>query len=674
MKHNLRVPTLFSVLLALCLCATPFAQAQWFDGGALVSSADGGRFLGGVLSDGGGGAFVSWADYRSGMAPSLPDAFAQHIRGDGTVDPSWPTAGLRLCPAGGSKYGARLESDDGGGFIAVWRDYRDPLPDSSWVLELYANRFDAAGSIAPGWPIEGLRLSSVRSYGTPVLTCPDGAGGVYVAWESAIQNQYGQYNEGDLQLQRVSANGTIAAGWPSDGIAITKTPYGEYLRASLSDGSGGAYLVWDADADGHSHAIRIAPDATVSAGWPEVGIDLSNERSFGVTGVAAEGGGLILFWAPSSAAYPPLGLKATRINSDGTIASGWPAAGLTVSSLGASQPLSCAGTSDGGVVVVWARFTPGQVAIYAQKVAPNGTVPEGWPLDGIEIVTNPSYLQGMIAASDGNGGAYLVWEENYSAANSTFYGSAVMALHLEHDGMIATGWRLGGTRLSDERSQGYGAGLISAPGRTAIVAWSSYSYGRDGSAILTQKLLQHGPESFTIGLVRSDARPDRVRVRWRPNPLTAAPVTPQRRKGSEPWINLASLSPDATGDYALEDWAIIAGETYEYRLSIPSVDRVWNFGEVNVSVPRLAMAIHAATIQRGASGFMVDVELPSAGPARIVLVDVLGRAVDTLHPGNLGAGIHQLRLGNRTRMAAGVYFVRVEQGDRSVSRRFVVLH
>jgi hypothetical protein len=71
--------------------------------------------------------------------------------------------------------------------------------------------------------------------------------------------------------------------------------------------------------------------------------------------------------------------------------------------------------------------------------------------------------------------------------------------------------------------------------------------------------------------------------------------------------------------------------------------------------------------------FVVDVALPGAEPARLELMDVMGRRVAMHDLGGLGAGRHSVNLSAGQRFAPGVYLLRLTQGrDARVTRVTVV--
>jgi hypothetical protein len=63
-----------------------------------------------IVSDGAGGAVITWHDFRSGDS----DIYAQHVLASGAVDPAWPPDGQVLCRAVGDQDPPRIVSDGAG--------------------------------------------------------------------------------------------------------------------------------------------------------------------------------------------------------------------------------------------------------------------------------------------------------------------------------------------------------------------------------------------------------------------------------------------------------------------------------------------------------------------------------------------------------------------------------
>jgi hypothetical protein len=74
-------------------------------------------------------------------------------------------------------------------------------------------------------------------------------------------------------------------------------------------------------------------------------------------------------------------------------------------------------------------------------------------------------------------------------------------------------------------------------------------------------------------------------------------------------------------------------------------------------------------------GDLLDVTfaLPTSAPARIVLLDVGGRRVTGLEVGMMGPGQHSVSLAKGRHLPAGLYFVRLSQGENARTIRVAVL-
>jgi hypothetical protein len=69
----------------------------------------------------------------------------------------------------------------------------------------------------------------------------------------------------------------------------------------------------------------------------------------------------------------------------------------------------------------------------------------------------------------------------------------------------------------------------------------------------------------------------------------------------------------------------------------------------------------------------VGFSLPDARPARIELIDVSGRLVESNEVGRLGAGRHTVTIGKGSELGPGVYLLRLVREDEKLTARAVVL-
>jgi hypothetical protein len=201
------------------------------DGRALCTAANY-QDLPSIIADGGGGAIVTWRDWRSvGIGSSSTDIYAQHLLGDGTLDPAWPPDGLPLCTAAQSQGGATIIPDEADGAIVTWIDWRGGGAD------VFSQHVLAGGMVDPAWPVDGQALYTGPGNQVNLSSIPDGAGGAIVACDDSLF-------ESDIHAQHVLANGELDAAWPTGGRAVCAATNGQFGPALVSDGAGGAIVTW----------------------------------------------------------------------------------------------------------------------------------------------------------------------------------------------------------------------------------------------------------------------------------------------------------------------------------------------------------------------------------------------------------------------------------------------
>jgi len=119
--------------------------------------------------------------------------------------------------------------------------------------------------------------------------------------------------------------------WPATGLPVADGAGDQNLLALASDGAGGAFVVWQDGPSATRRLQRIANDGTIGTGWPAGGIVLSSTQFLSATADGA--GGVIAFFL--TATEPATNgtqrrFLAWRYAHDGSLAPGWPAAGLLV--------------------------------------------------------------------------------------------------------------------------------------------------------------------------------------------------------------------------------------------------------------------------------------------------------------------------------------------------------
>jgi hypothetical protein len=307
--------------------------------------------------DDAGGAYVTWINnienvgYKGWIWLRL-----QHLASTLAPAPGWPDTG-RIVRAnrGPTNYVnsvGPLHADGAGGVYMVWDE------DAPHV-----QRYDASGAVSAGWPAEGLRLcpSFASAHGVafaPVMFAE--AGGYTVGWYDA-SDPGGQQG---YRLQRFTAAGALAPGWPADGVLAYSGAITDSIAAfqMVSDGQGGAYLSWKLK--GVPYARRVLADGTVPAAWDGAGVRLVD-----------------------AAGIAPL---SNLLNTE--------------------QAWRVATGADGGLLVAWddVRYGAANSRVRLRWLRGDGTLDPATPDTGVVIAAADVHtvaLTGLLA--DGNGGAFV---------------------------------------------------------------------------------------------------------------------------------------------------------------------------------------------------------------------------------------------------------------------------
>jgi hypothetical protein len=147
-------------------------SAQWTAGGIVVCTYANSKDNPRIVSDGEGGAIVTWTDYRSGNS----DIYGQRLGPLGTLE--WGADGLPVCSAPGNQYYHKMVSDGDGGALITVEDY-----SGGPGYGILAQRVDGSG--APVWTANGVTLCTAPDTQEDPIIIGDAAGGAIVAWNDS---------------------------------------------------------------------------------------------------------------------------------------------------------------------------------------------------------------------------------------------------------------------------------------------------------------------------------------------------------------------------------------------------------------------------------------------------------------------------------------------------------
>jgi len=558
----------------------------------------------------------------------------------GAAWPLDPTANLPLCTAGNfqgsnpqaTRQPQTITSVGAGCTIITWEDYR------AGGADIYAQRILADGTLDPVWPLNGRALCVNASNQTGPTIIADGAGGAIVTWMDS------RNFSSRIYAQRVKADGTMA--WTLDGVALCPpTTDGQLYPTIATDGAGGAIVAWEEARGGNFdiYAQRIRAGGLVDPNWPVTGSVLCSATNNQVyPQIAQDGaGGAIVTWWDWRNMLP--GDTSTDIYAQRVLANGvmsWAPNGVSLCrAAGEQQDPTISADGFGGAIVAWEDRRL-YYQIYAQRVRTNGTTV--WPTDGVALSGAPPWIAASpVIAADGDGGAIVAWP-----GGNIFVALGIFAQHVLAAGVIDPRWPTEGRALGTIAVDSTHPTTVSDGQGGAIVTWEDNR--NDDGDIYAQRVSPDGtPRWLTDG----------------------APVCTAENRQYYPLI-----AADGPGN-AVITWTDTRNgneDVYAQRIQANG-----SLGGGVVDVPReLAVDFALDPVRpnpmRGRS-IVVSFTLAVSGNASLELFDVAGRRLTSRDLGSLGTGRHAVELGIASRLAPGIYLVRLRQGSAIRVSRVAVL-
>lgn len=656
-----------SVLLAWLLLFAHPAGAAWIPNGVPICvNPECGARLPVACSDGAGGAFIAW----QGATLSNLDinVYVHHILATGDLDPLWPPLGVLVCGAPDEQTPRSIVADGSGGVFVAWEDRRDASTPPNHT-DLYVSRVTGDGAVAPRWPADGAPACTTRGNQVSPRLTTSGAGGAFLAWNDGRD---GTSHGSDIYAQHFTVDGEVAAGWPVNGRPIVAIGGNQFIASAfLPTEAGGAWFIW---ADGRGgmgelYGLKVLGDGTLEPGWNENGNLLVGGPTFkGAPSVVSDGaGGAYLGWIDSIGDIETFDVYAIRLLADGSPHPSWPVTGLPVCTAYYVQQGLHADADASGLALGWDDYRGINGDIYGQRLTPDGSIATGWVMDGVLVADRYQFEQTEALIADGSGGLFVAFEHDEVPQK-------VYVQHMGVNAAPAPGWPMHGIPVADApglRRQD-DACLVSDGAGGAIVVWWEQRDGATG--IYAQKLVPDGPVAVALSLLSVEAAPDRVRLVWQGTGAGVLDAQVERRDENDPWQTLGAASVEGADRLTYDDPSVTAGTRYAYRLRYrdEGVERVTAASWVEVP-GRLEVALAGLRPNPASGSAAVAFTLSEQAPAMLEVLDIAGRRVFVRDVGVLGPGRHTVRLDAGTRLAPGVYLIRLTQGGRSLLSRGVMI-
>ena len=364
-------------------------EILWINNGVKISTADLDQNNPVIISDGEGGAIIAWDDFRN----SNNDIYAQRINSHGEVQ--WKPDGIAISTAIRNQFNPIMVSDELGGAIILWLDNRN---DNNY--DFYAQRINSSGEIQ--WKSDGtVIIMGQEQRQSPVIVSDDSSGAI-VTWIDY------RNDNSDIYAQRINFEGL--AQWTADGIAVNTASAGNKQNLNIiGDGSNGAIISWEDNRDGNYNIYAQRINSAGDLQWLTTGLNIISafNNQISSTIISDGNGGAFLAW-DDYRSNSTSNIYVQRINSAGI--GQWIYNGITLStSLYDQHSASIVKDNSGGVIIVWFDFRKNPPDILAQRISKAGKIM--WNPNGIEISTAAVYPGSLPIIGFDKGGAIITWDD-----------------------------------------------------------------------------------------------------------------------------------------------------------------------------------------------------------------------------------------------------------------------
>ncbi|MFX1364755.1 MAG: hypothetical protein ACFFCE_17520 [Promethearchaeota archaeon] len=421
-----------------------------------------------IISDGAGGAIITWEDDRN----TDTDIYAQHIDSDGNVQ--WGSNGIEICTADETQDKPEICSDGAGGAIITWEDRRNG------IFDIYAQHINSNGVVQ--WGSNGIAICTADEIQSYPKICSDGAGGAIITWEDERDDPYAD----DIYAQHINSNGVVQ--WGSNGIVICDADDDQWYPIICSDGAGGAIITWQDRRNGNFdiYAQYINQNGIIQ--WIEDGRPICTDTQGQYSPkICSDGaGGAIIAWEDLRNGNYDIYVQ--QIDSNGQLQ--WMNNGIGIcTATGSQDSQKLCSDGAGGAIITWEDYRDVDNDVYAQRISSDGQLE--WVVNGVAICTATDTQGYPDICSDGAGGAVICWNDYRSGDNWDSY-----AQHINSSGSaqwVSNG--LGICTLDEDQ----GDAVLSSDGEgNIIIAWIDRRNGDDWD-VYAQKITVPIPDSSING-------------------------------------------------------------------------------------------------------------------------------------------------------------------------------
>jgi hypothetical protein len=667
----------------------------WGPGAVLIRGMLGYPYAPTLAALSGGGACVTWYDYRNGWA----DVYAQKIGSDGSM--LWQTDGVLVCPYSSYKYSPQVADDGSGGAIIAWIDERD-----SENYPVYAQRLDADGALA--WQQNGVMVFPVYGNDIPRLVA-DGSGGIIAALDVYDTSTWVT----DIWAQRLDHNGNVL--WGPKGTAVCLAADLQYGQDLASDGRGGVIIVWEdyRAQDGYSdtYCQRVGPAGLPGSPEPVIisCLDVPQDQG-GWVRIKTRASTLD---AASETTTPILGYNVWRLI-------GGPGPGPNAAS---SSAVKTPAIDHSRLVALLSDPTTAKgVRVSKSQAVTLGLPPGEWEAVGFWLATRDTIYNAAVPTKNDSTEAGVPWETYIVTAHTTTAGMFVASApdtgysvdnlapgvtagfagaEMASPHGLSLTWTQNGAPDMGRYNVYRGTDASFAPDESNRIGTTSEPTLFDGAWVFSYhyfyKLIavdRHGnmgppallrPEDVKVGTLLTGfaaaLKQSAIEVSWKLSEVDeSASFLVLRSSGDGEFAELPSVEVAREAlAFSVVDRSVEPGTTYRYRVSMVEGAETRTLFETDpISTPALPLTLYQNYPNPFNPSTTISYYMPVAAEVTLEVYDSSGRLLSRLVDGaREDKGTHSVEWrgfdARGSSVSSGVYFYRLRTGKEILSHKMILL-
>ena len=347
--------------------------------------------------------------------------------------------------------------------------------------KLFVQRIDAVGN--PLWQNGGVQVSLSAGFQYYPQIVSDGQGGAIIVWED---NRNGV--DYDIYAQHISPNGVMQ--WVPGGSLVCNAAGQQYFPQIITDGSGGVIITWQDRRNGQYdiYSQRLTSAGNILWQFNGVPVTLASSDQIDPHIAADKSGGAIISWTDYRAGASDIYVQ--HVDASGTPA--WQSNGVAVVTASNNQwNNQLCSDALGGAIITWQDKRFGSLdKVFAQRIDANGSA--AWTSGGVQLSASDGFQYYPRIVNDGLGGAVVTWQDNRSGIDYDVYAQRVDAA-----GQLL--WSTSGIPVCTVTGHQYSPQLVK-DGSSLLFTWQDKRNGADFDIYIQRFSLSGQAQWITNGV------------------------------------------------------------------------------------------------------------------------------------------------------------------------------